>query len=420
MNAHNRPPLNLSPIDVLLSDIAIRVQLSQTDHDKAVGRYETMQEWIDRAGSPLAGRVTRMYAQGSMATGSTVAQNSDSDEYDIDVMTELAISPDTPPQTVLDVTYEAIKGEPGSRYHAMTVRHTRCVTVQYADGMHIDLTPAVIVPGAVERTSWIFHHKEDAPRDPSFRLLANPFGLAEYFNARTPQDADFAAFYEQRSLAYDKMLVEARAHGEPVPELQPAYRKSRALISLQLLKRWRNVLFEASSRSNLRRPPSVLLSKLIADNAGRTRSLSEELHHQAKCLLERLIHEKSIGRLIHEVNPNCHGDVLTDRWPGDHAAQDLMIADLRDFCAKMELLRFGGLSLPQMSVILEKLFGERPARGALNEYITRQADSSRLGQSRVVLGSGLITGGLAGIPTTAPARTVPNHNFYGGPLKRRR
>ncbi len=414
MNAISHFPLTgLSPIDILLSDIAIRVQLSKTDYDRAVQRYQTMQDWIDRESSPLRNSVVRMYPQGSMATGSTVARNSERDEYDIDIMTELNLPAGTPPQEVLDRLYAAIRGERGSRYYDKTVRHTRCVAVNYEDGMHIDLTPSILVPARLERTSWIFHHKHDEAGAPQKRLLANPYGLADYFNVRTPQEADFAAFYEQRSLDYDRLLIEGRAHGDPVPEQQPAYRKSRALISLQLLKRWRNVLFEKPARAKLRRPPSVLLSKLIADQAGRTRSLAEELHHQAQAILARLERERSLGRLIHEENPACREDVLTDRWPGDREAQDLMISDLRDFCAKMHTLRFGNLSLAQMSVILEGLFGERPARAALNEYVTRQGGLSQAGKSRIAPGSGRIIGtGLAASP--AYARPVPSHNFYGG------
>ena len=41
-------PSNLSPLDVMLAEIALRIQLSPTDHGKAVDRYETVSEWIDR------------------------------------------------------------------------------------------------------------------------------------------------------------------------------------------------------------------------------------------------------------------------------------------------------------------------------------------------------------------------------------
>lgn len=46
-------------IDVLLADIAIRVQLTKTDHDKAVGRFEVMWDWIDRQGSPQKSQPVR-------------------------------------------------------------------------------------------------------------------------------------------------------------------------------------------------------------------------------------------------------------------------------------------------------------------------------------------------------------------------
>ena len=46
-----------TPLDALLADIAIRIQLSETAHRKAVERYESIQRWIERDGSPLAGLV---------------------------------------------------------------------------------------------------------------------------------------------------------------------------------------------------------------------------------------------------------------------------------------------------------------------------------------------------------------------------
>ena len=200
---------------------------------------------------------------------------------------------------VLDALYHAIRGTPGSRYYDKTTRHTRCVCVTYEDGMHIDLTPAVLVTEREPRSSVIFHSKPEDPAEPKLRLLANPWGLAEWFKEMTPLEADFAKMFEGRAMAHD------RAPGEPVPDQEPAYRKSRALIALQLIKRWRNVLFAKRERAKLRRPPSVLLSKHVADHANRTATLSQEVEYQARQLLLRLEAEKAAGRLIHEVNPRC-------------------------------------------------------------------------------------------------------------------
>ena len=51
------PLLLTDPADVLLADVAIRVQLSQTDNNKAASRYRTINDWIEHDGSPLKDRV---------------------------------------------------------------------------------------------------------------------------------------------------------------------------------------------------------------------------------------------------------------------------------------------------------------------------------------------------------------------------
>ena len=115
------PPLS-SPVDILLADVAIRIQLSQSDYDRAVARYMAINRWIEREGSPLKDRVDLFYAQGSMATGSTIASKLQSDEYDIDIIAQLTLPADVTPQEALDLLYAAIRGERGSRYYHMAKR----------------------------------------------------------------------------------------------------------------------------------------------------------------------------------------------------------------------------------------------------------------------------------------------------------
>ena len=396
--------------DILLADVAIRIQLSKTDHDKAVVRFDTMKDWIDREGSSLRGMVSLLYAQGSMAVGSTVARVSDDDEYDIDVMVDLAIRRDANPQVVLDTLHDAIRGEPGSRYWGKTVRHTRCVCVSYEDGMHIDLTPAVRLVGLPDRTSVIFHSKPEDPVVPDNHLWANPWGLADWFNSQTRVEADFAKFFEERADDFYARRIQARAPAEDVPDRKPAHAKSRALIALQLIKRWRNVLFDRRDRAKLRRPPSVLLTKLVGDNANRTKTLAEELEHQAAYMLTRFEYEVSQNRKIVEVNPQCPRDVLTDRWPESMFDQKLLIDDLKDFIAKIRRLRSGTLDLAQMTVILEGLFGQRPVRKAVDDYIASMAPS-RTG--RVVTSNGRVLASAAGVVTPSSVSAIPAHKFFG-------
>ncbi|MBK7901992.1 MAG: hypothetical protein IPJ97_02840 [Proteobacteria bacterium] len=103
-----------------------------------------------------------VYAQGSIAIHATIASALRYDEFDVDGIVQMELPPGTTPKQALDTLFEAVRGRPGSRYYTMTKRNTRCVTVQYAE-MHVDLTPAELVPGRNPRVSEIFHHRPEEP-----------------------------------------------------------------------------------------------------------------------------------------------------------------------------------------------------------------------------------------------------------------
>ena len=114
------------------------IQLSKTDYGRAVDRFDTMKDWIDREGSDLHGLVSLLYPQGSMAVGSTVARVSDRDEYDIDVIADLAIRHDSNPQLVLDALFDlsaesagrAIGGRPSAtRAVSASPSKTACTSI---------------------------------------------------------------------------------------------------------------------------------------------------------------------------------------------------------------------------------------------------------------------------------------------------
>ena len=180
---------------MLLADIAVSIQLSKTEHNKAVDRFETMRDWIDRDASPLHGLVRLMYPQGSMAIGATIARVSDREEYDIDVIVDLDISARLARKLSLTPCTKRSGESRVPRYYGKTIRHTRCVCVTYEDGMHIDLTPAVLSPQLTPRISTIFHSKPEDSHVQDHCLWANPWGLADWFKGMTPQEADFARFF---------------------------------------------------------------------------------------------------------------------------------------------------------------------------------------------------------------------------------
>ena len=401
-------------LDTLLTDVAIRIQLNRSDYDKAVDRYKAIQNWIDRDGSPLKDRVKLLYPQGSMAIGATVASKLKTDEFDLDIVADLDLPENVPPDLPLDILCKAIRGKPGSRYHNMVTRKTRCVTIQYSDGMHLDITPVVRRPDTIERESWIFHDRPENPRERGYSLIANPYGFAEWFKDTTPADQDFIQFFEAReSRYYELVLLAERAQGEPVPAQEPPFQKSKAVIVLQLLKRWRNVVYDDRSG---RYPPSILIAKLIAGAANQTGSLSEELAHQAQNMLRvfRGYHQRN--SLIRVQNPVCPEDILTDRWPGSLDEQSVLIRDLERLIESVHRLT-AGCALHERQEIMVNLFGEIPARDAVRAFNEEQGKRMREGESRHRLGIGSIalsTGAASSVESSLPIRRTPKHTFHGG------
>ncbi len=414
-----RPPLS-EPVDVLLADVAIRIQLSRTDYRKAEERYKTLGNWIDRRDSPLEGRVQLVYAQGSMAIGATTASRLTTDEHDVDFIAQLGLPLGTPPQTVLDLLCESIRGEPDSLYYEMAERRNRCVTVHYADKMHADITPMIRLAGRPERESHLFHSKPEAPAEPDQTLVANAFGFAEWFKMVTPVDHEFAAVFEKRAGEYERLVLSAKADSEEMPDQEPVYRKSKAVIVLQLMKRWRSIRFDGCEA---RRPPSVMMTKLIADAANSTETLSEELLHQARAMRDELNRWHQAGLLIQVINPVCAEDVLTDRWPGSLAEQAAFIADLDDLVAKVERL-VSGCSLAEMRAIMTDLFGEAPTGEAFKAFNRQVGTAVRGGHSQHTPDDGRLnlpaSGIVAGVAAPSVVRETPKSTFYGMERRKKR
>ena len=385
------------PLDLLFADIAIRVQLSQTAHDKAIQRYNAIVERLNDEDSPLAGLINLFYAQGSMAIRAAIASGVTQDDYDLDMVLQARCGGLTP-QAVLDLLFKALNGKPGSRYHGKVKRRTRCVTVEYA-GMHIDVTPAERLPETRERESNIFHHKH--PQHGGERIVANPYGFAEWFKQATP-DTGFAEQYAERARTYEASLLVEAADADPVPPSEPVLRKSLTVVALQLLKRWRNVQYQDRGG---RKPPSIMMSKLVADAAGQTGTLFEEVLHQAQEMLAFFERSHQAGQCVHVVNPVCHLDVLTDRWPATLSDQEVFVKDLRQFVERLEQLQ--DCDLGEIRQIMVELFGEGPTADAVERFVEREL---RRGKRRHLRNGGRVA--LPGAAATGIA--TPKHKFHGG------
>jgi hypothetical protein len=337
--------------DMLLKDIARRIQLSPTNYRIAVGRYETIDDWLNREGGLLAPHMVRLYPQGSMAIGATISSRLKNDEFDIDVVAELSLPATIKPAVVLDALFETMNGEKGARYHGKVKRRTRCVTVEYED-MHLDITPAVLLPHRQERTSVIFHAHENEPEHQHRHITANPWGFANWFENRTP------AIHE---------IVEAvlRKTAEPVPDQDEVIEKSHPLVALQLLKRWRNKCYDIREG---RCPPSVVLAYIVAMNPTGETDLYGEFRAQADRLHQIFSDANDRGVLVSVANPACTpDDVFTDRWPGDLGTQRVFVRDLEVLQAKLDKIE-ADPTVETCAEVMSDLFGENPTRIVVEDF----------------------------------------------------
>lgn len=400
-----------TPADAMLMDVARRVQLSPTKHDEAQRHHQALCKYVDRPGSPLAGLVVACYPGGSFATGTAIASSVSKDQHDVDVVMELDVTPGTDPGFILGQLFDAINGEPGSRYHGCVVRNSRCVTVTYADGVRVDLMPIARLPGQPDKAGNLFHSRP-ATRE-SYHKPVNPWGFAEHFNASTALDPVFAAIFEARAMIDESVI--AKAQTDPVPDHVPLSEKAARVVALQLLKRARDVRYR---HRDGRKPPSIVLAALALEVQPTGIGLLEEIASIAGHVATRLEREGRLGAVIDVRNPAYTPDQFTDRWPENHAAQALYVNDLRYLVRQLARLRNENASLTELRSILDDLFGETAAGYAVEQLLERsrmamEDSSMRFGPNGRVLTGAAATAAAAGATATA-AR--PSTNMGGTEL----
>ena len=364
----------LSACDTLLMGVAVRVQLPPSLFTLAQERFDTIDRHLRRDGSPIAAYVIELYVQGSFSIGATVRQAKRSrsdDSFDIDSMVQIRLPPGMDrPNDVIGLLFDAINGTPGSQYYGKVRRRSRCVTIDYAE-MHFDLTPIVELSQRTPRTGIIFEANPRGPRTEDNTRLANPFGLADWYNAAVGGSGTFGQIFEGASIAYDRrqraMLNETAG---TVPDQVPAYRKPQATIALQLFKRWRAVTWDREKISR-RMPPSVLCAWFAGSSTGRYSTLLDELRGLAVFIMDALTDAERQLQLLDVPNPRCNDDKLTDRWPADGVDQRLLLKHLEEFIRQLNALVSG--SLADQLTVLSRLFGEGPASDAISQVREERA-----------------------------------------------
>ncbi|MGI4763799.1 MAG: nucleotidyltransferase domain-containing protein [Janthinobacterium lividum] len=402
------------PLDAFLADIAISVQLPPGLHAKADARYEAVRTYAEREGSPLHGLIRRFYPQGSMAIDGTISTRGTDDEFDLDIVASLDVAPEADPDAVLDALYRSLDGYPTGR---AVERQTRCVTVRYADRMHLDITPASRLPGDVERESHIFHANPDEPRSKHGHVPMNAYGFAAWYRDRTPLEPRFAKSFNGRMFA---ALDGARAAAEvdDIPEQVPLIVKSVTTVALQLLKRFRNVTYAGRSG---RIPPSVMMSCFAGHAAEVGIGLTDMVIRQARLIAMAIRRATERRETVMVVNPTFPRDCFTDRWPENLSQQEEFAAKLTALADGLVRLRRNGADLETMRDWLREQFGDRVVTASLQRFNARTGRAVRTGtqayskKQGVYVPSAPAIIGLGSAAASSKAIAATPHTFRGDP-----
>lgn len=200
-----------------------------------------------------------VHAQGSRVIGTLIRPMRLRPEgFDVDIVVRLRhvamLQYGNDPAGLIDTLYTVVRRY--AEHHSLKVtRWDRCITLEYADGMCVDITPVIedervgIPHGAT--------HARVPDRDLRLFDPTNPKGLASVFDEAARVRAVFTL---TEALTFDS--VETRADLQPLPNATDV--QSRLLSRLvQMLKLHRNVAFGGAGTRDLS-PPSVFVTSLAA------------------------------------------------------------------------------------------------------------------------------------------------------------
>jgi Second Messenger Oligonucleotide or Dinucleotide Synthetase domain len=369
-------------IDSLLFEVCETLQLSPSQHSKAVSRYLAISDVLNSPASPFSFIESNVYSQGSMRLGTTVKPING--PHDLDFVCELAISHvHADPIDLLNKLFGFFKDH--GVYSGMVTRKNRCIRITYTDEFYLDLLPAC-------RDHKIGGHCVQVPdRDSDGWKPSNPLGYAKWFEQSTKQVivTKFAESY--RAIALDKALSI-----EPIPDLEATCDKKVLQLVVQLMKRWRDIHYVDSSFP----PISIVLTTLAADCYRGEEMLSEALLAVLERIVARLDAARAVNRRIQVLNPVHNDEDFSERWDNNLKAYQDFESGIRRFAAAWRFISMGSGNVNGQ---LEDLFG-----GVINTVVLKRA--RRLQESREngrlgILGSGIITSAATSV---APMR--PNTN----------
>lgn len=368
-------------IDHLLQLTCLNIQLTPTQVKSAEEKYGAISKWLGEKGSPLLECAPTIYPQGSLVLGTTVKPIGN-DEYDLDLVCQLDVdSARTSPSELFSMVLERMQAN--DSYKGKLTPGKRHIRIDYAQEFHLDIVPAC--PDRSRGGTYMLIPDKAEDSQPTKWRSTNPKGFAAWFNSKS----------ELRLFAAKEAVV------EPFPEIEKFEEMSPLKHSVQLIKRWRNILYNGDLKEA---PSSILLSTIIADKYAGCKSLVESIT-AAISSLELSCPVNALPTRVY--NPSNKGESLNDAWFNNPSAYQAIATNIQSLKKSWHaLLAIQNSGIDTIAVGLEKLFGEdvRVAVKKHADLIKSLRKDQRLGLAKtgkiVVYGSGVVP-------------SFSNPSFYG-------
>jgi hypothetical protein len=409
--------------DQLMIEVGRRLQLTQTEQKSNRERYESLSAFIDGPSSVLEDKVKQIDPSGSNSIGASIRSINGNTIPDIDAVIELNIGFNSDPESVLDAVKKAIcRGgdDDYETYRGCEVEvNSRCVTVTYKDGVEVDLMPvALFQPDEFAPVMVLFHHRvNDDGTVVSYTKKISPLGFKNAVNSKL-QSEDNTVLSETlaKAMSLQELLAE-KAEVTPYPDTKSYEHMSPRIVAIQLLKRFRDVRYSMTSRSDMRKPPSVVISAMAIEASFlRTGSLFDEVIHVASSIRNTMKQHRQLGRVIDVRNPGYDGDVFTDRWPERLNSQTMFENDLDYLLSELDSLKQTE-SVVERKRILKALFGEALGSESLKAVMERKEGARQAGQLHVTPSGGTVIGALASAGKSTNTAVSSSARFGGDSTK---
>lgn len=375
---------NKQNIDKMLRRIATEIEISQTEHERAVKSYNAVGTFLD---NNIPQYNIKVIPQGSFRLGTVIKPITDKDEYDIDLVA-IVDNKFTDAEDLKNIVGDALKES--ERYSEKLKEGKRCWTIEYAESSnyHMDILPAMKSDTYMTTKELTMTHKEDENSEYEFRQT-NPEAYYDWFAKRME---------EEKKKLTEEYAIRNKLEIVDVPEYEI---KTTLQIAIEIIKRYRDIKFQENPDI---KPISIILTTLMARIYTGKENVYELIEKFSKEYIMYLEKDENGDILIK--NPVNENENFADKWPKYPDRKEAFFKFMTELNIEIvtnKILLEGNIR--EQATSYKNLFGENVVN-RVYENIANETRIERENSNIYLKENGNITSQKTNI-------NVRNHNFYG-------